>query len=291
MSKKPTTLGIGIIGGGFIARFHIRAWVGVRDADILGIFDPDKARAREACALAQLIPAEVKKGFGLELGKCVPMDSDAEHKYRTGLFDDVNRANVKSYPEEIFEICGFSFGGEPYVLDNPEGDYPWEIGEPSPRVGLNTGCGDRWPTRLWPEEHWLALARSLKGLGLGVLVLGGEYEHVKNMRIAEASGASYAGHFPLSRFTSLVDRCDVVVTSVTMALHVAIGLGKPVILFNNIFNQNEFELYGRGEILEPDVECIGCYRGICELECMRRIPVERVVEACLRWLPDLGGGP
>ena len=53
MSKRPTPLGVGIIGGGFIARFHIRSWVGVRDADILGVFDPDAKRAREACALAR----------------------------------------------------------------------------------------------------------------------------------------------------------------------------------------------------------------------------------------------
>jgi len=51
MTQKP--LGIGIIGGGFIARFHIKSWVGVRDADILGIFDPDAKRASEACALVK----------------------------------------------------------------------------------------------------------------------------------------------------------------------------------------------------------------------------------------------
>lgn len=49
---KPN-LGIGVIGGGFIARFHIRSFVGVRGADILGIFDPDKKRAAEACAMAR----------------------------------------------------------------------------------------------------------------------------------------------------------------------------------------------------------------------------------------------
>ena len=53
MTKKAQVLGIGIIGGGFIARFHIKSWVGVRDADVLGIFDPDAKRAREACALAR----------------------------------------------------------------------------------------------------------------------------------------------------------------------------------------------------------------------------------------------
>jgi predicted dehydrogenase len=51
--RNKRYLGIGIIGGGFIARFHIRSWVGVRDADILGIFDPDTKRAEEAAALAR----------------------------------------------------------------------------------------------------------------------------------------------------------------------------------------------------------------------------------------------
>ena len=51
--KKKDRLGIGFVGGGFITRFHIRSWVGVRDADVLGIVDPDEKRAREAAALAK----------------------------------------------------------------------------------------------------------------------------------------------------------------------------------------------------------------------------------------------
>ena len=269
-----------------ILPFNLESVVYLQAMHFDRLYNLDKDR--EACALTRLISSEMKKGFGLEQGKCVPIDPDAEHKYLTGLFDDVNRTNIKSYLEEIFEICGFSFAGEPYVLENPNRGDRWEIGEPSPLVGLNTGCGDRWPTRLWPEKYWVDLARALKGLGVGVLMLGGEREDAKNRRIAQASRAAYIGHFPISRFISLVDQCDVVITSVTMALHVAIGLAKPVVLFNNVFNRNEFELYGRGEILEPDVGCLGCYRRICEMECMRHISVKRVVEACLRWLPDLG---
>ncbi len=51
--KTHKRLGIGFVGGGFITRFHLRSWVGVRDADVLGIVDPDETRAREACALAK----------------------------------------------------------------------------------------------------------------------------------------------------------------------------------------------------------------------------------------------
>lgn len=50
MRKKR--IGIGFVGGGFIARFHIRSWVGVRDADILGVVGKDKT-AEEAAALAR----------------------------------------------------------------------------------------------------------------------------------------------------------------------------------------------------------------------------------------------
>ena len=38
-------LGVGIVGGGFIGKFHIRSWVGVRDADILGIVDKNEKTA------------------------------------------------------------------------------------------------------------------------------------------------------------------------------------------------------------------------------------------------------
>ena len=46
-------LGVGFIGAGFVARFHIRSWVGVRDADILGITGTDRTMSEEAAALVR----------------------------------------------------------------------------------------------------------------------------------------------------------------------------------------------------------------------------------------------
>ena len=43
-------LGAGFIGSGFNARFHMQGWVGVRDADILGVWSPDEKGARSAAA-------------------------------------------------------------------------------------------------------------------------------------------------------------------------------------------------------------------------------------------------
>ena len=46
-------LGVGFIGSGFITRFHIQSWVGVRDADIRGIWSPNLEHAQETAALAR----------------------------------------------------------------------------------------------------------------------------------------------------------------------------------------------------------------------------------------------
>lgn len=240
----------------------------------------------EACALAKQIAAHAKKGFGLsEFNRCTPMDSDSEHKFLTGIFDTDNKSNTKSYPQEIFEICGLEFHGEKYILNNfAENNYHWDIPEPRPLVGLNTGCGGRWTSRLWYENNWIELAQKLKNQGKGVLILGGPDEHEKNIRIAEMSGATYLGHFPLKQFINLVDQCDLVVTAVTMATHIAIGLEKKIVLFNNIFNKHEFELYGLGEILEPAVKCDCFFARECPHNSMEHIYVDTVLLSCEKLL-------
>jgi predicted dehydrogenase len=61
-------LGIGIIGGGFVGRFHIRSFVGVRDADVQGVVSRSGETAASAAALAR----------DLHLGLCRPYDSITE---------------------------------------------------------------------------------------------------------------------------------------------------------------------------------------------------------------------
>ena len=58
-------LGIGLIGSGFNARFHLQAFTGVRDADVLGIWSPNRQRAEDAADLARR----------LDVGQARPYDS------------------------------------------------------------------------------------------------------------------------------------------------------------------------------------------------------------------------
>src|SRR5688500_3793086 len=54
-SKAPRTpgrLGVGFIGSGFIAKFHLQAFRAVRDADVLGVWSPNPKNAGATAALA-----------------------------------------------------------------------------------------------------------------------------------------------------------------------------------------------------------------------------------------------
>jgi ADP-heptose:LPS heptosyltransferase len=239
--------------------------------DLLLNFDTDY----DSCAVASVVNAKVKKGFILKNGKCAPANKNATAKFMLGLNDELSRGSHQSYPEQIFNIAGFKFNKERYRMS-------FSFDKNKKLIGLNTCCGDRWRTRLWSEERWIELARLLKNNNYEVLLLGGDNsEHGRNIRISRYSGALYFGFLPLKSFITLMGFCDVIVTSVTMAMHVAIALGKKIVVLNNVFNKNEFELYGLGTVLEPNVNCLGCYKDRCKKQCMDLINPQDVVNSII----------
>ena len=60
---KNTRLGIGFIGGGFIARFHIKSLIGVRDADVLGVVSKTLDTAEAAAIFARDIGVGEAKAY------------------------------------------------------------------------------------------------------------------------------------------------------------------------------------------------------------------------------------
>ncbi len=259
------------------------------------VYSLDKERG--ACAVAAQMNTARLKGFTLDPnGNIAPADQDATHKFRTGVFDDLMMANRRHYIDEVFEMCGWRFAGEHYVLPPsvPFAGDPIQSGRPL--IGLNTGAGPVWPTRIWPEDHFAALAERLQDSGFQVMLLGGPDEHDLNTRLRQRTGALYCGVRPLRQFLSIVEQCTVVVTSVTMALHMAIGAGRRVVLLNNIFNRHEFHLYGLGEVLEPQLSCLGCYKSSfdagCEaVPCMGAVTVEDVLAAIVRQVGQVTATP
>jgi len=236
----------------------------------------------EACALMDQLNIKNKYGFGLNLGMPAPINELAEHKFKTGISDSYSKSNTQHYLQEIFSICGWEYNGEEYILPEAKSKTVTEkIDNGNIYIGLNTGCGKRWTSRQWPLVNWSELINMLQHDGQKVLLLGGENEDEQNRELSKKTGAEYLGYFPFKEFIYLMNKCSLIVSTVTMAMHVAIGLKKPLVLLNNIFNSNEFHTFTDSKILEPDRECECYYRPTCvnEVSCIADVKPIQVFEA------------
>jgi len=61
MNEEP--LGVGFVGSGFNARFHMQGWRSVRDADVLGVWSPNRKNAESAAALARSLDVGRAKAY------------------------------------------------------------------------------------------------------------------------------------------------------------------------------------------------------------------------------------
>lgn len=241
-------------------------------------------KEEEACILLSKVNALEKYGFLWENDHIAPATPAAEHKMLTGFFDHISYKNTKHYLEEIFEICHLDFRDEPYLINyDKKLASQWksklqELAGQKIIVALNTGCGTRWLTRLWPEEKWIELINLLKNDNYFPIILGGQQEDEKNKFLADQTHAYYPGTFPLKEFFALTDACDIIVTQVSMMMHVAVALKKKIVLMNNIFNKHEFYLYNKGVIVEPETGCDCFYGNSCKREraCMHDLKANTV---------------
>jgi predicted dehydrogenase len=56
-------LGVGFVGSGFNARFHMQGWRGVREGDVLGVWSPNKKNSESAAALSRQIGVGEAKAY------------------------------------------------------------------------------------------------------------------------------------------------------------------------------------------------------------------------------------
>ena len=56
-------LGVGFVGSGFNAKFHVQAFVAIRDADVRGVWSPNEKNAAETAALAKRLEVGEAKAY------------------------------------------------------------------------------------------------------------------------------------------------------------------------------------------------------------------------------------
>ena len=93
-------LGVGFIGSGFNARFHMLGWRGVRDADVLGVWSPNAKNAASAAAFARSLDIGAAKAYTSITAMVA--DPAIEALWLTG----PNQARIENVEEIVHAIRG-----------------------------------------------------------------------------------------------------------------------------------------------------------------------------------------
>jgi heptosyltransferase-2 len=156
-----------------------------------------------------------------------------------------------------------------------------------PLIGINTGAGGRWASKRLDVERTVELIVELdrRLAHARFVLLGGAGESARNAEIlarCEGPELLHAGvENGLLEFAALISRLDLIVTSDSLALHVAVARRVPVVVFFAPTSAAEIELHGRGEKVISLAADAGSYRGDADTS---TLTVERLAHAAERTL-------
>ena len=158
-----------------------------------------------------------------------------------------------------------------------------------PVVGLNTGSGGRWESKKLSVERTIETARlldeELAQRPLYVL-MGGPEEEERNARIAQGLESQKrplawidgGTKNSLLEFAALVDDLDLLVTSDSLALHIATARSVPIVAFFAPTPAAEIDFYGRGQAVESTADDYASYRKDADTS---SLTPERLTQACV----------
>ncbi len=92
-------LGVGFVGSGFNARFHMLGWTGVRDADVLGVWSPNRKNAESAAAYARSLDVGACRAYR-SIGEMVA-DPEIDAIWLTG----ANHARIENVEEVVDAVA------------------------------------------------------------------------------------------------------------------------------------------------------------------------------------------
>jgi len=252
-----------------------------------------------ATALAMRVNAEKKQGFGLsQYGSIFPLNRESNYAFRLGIDDNLKfKENKRSYQEIVFEATGLKYNKDEYILSASSASSEDArnlfnkigIKGSDKIIGISPGAGSVFANKAWTTDGYVKLIKRISNHAnpdTKILLLGGSGEVKINKVIKEKlksriydSGCENT----LSQFIAIVDRCDIVISSDTLTMHIGIGLKKRVLAIFGPTCHQEIELYGRGDKVISSIDCAPCYKGRCDLKdnCMTTISVDEVYEKAM----------
>jgi heptosyltransferase-2 len=140
------------------------------------------------------------------------------------------------------------------------------------------------PSKRWPTRHFAALARKLGALGYAVWLFGSEKDRAVGEEIAVASegaASNLCGRTDLASAIDLLSLAEVVVSNDSGLMHVAAGVGRPVVALYGSSSPEHTPPRARAfRIVRTGIECSPCFARECPLghfKCMNELAPERVM--------------
>lgn len=254
---------------------------------------------KTSAALASLAKARQKEGFFLDSQGYVQPTNEAARKWlEMGIFDDLKRQGTRTYQDLMLEIIGCPGADHHYVLELSEEErargkeHLQKLGVDfsRPVIGLNTGAGNRWQFKQWREEGYLELIERLaRQHPAQFVLLGGPEEHERHRRLRSRSRIPLIDSGcdnPVRQFAAIVAACNLVIAGDTLATHLALALGRRAVILFGPTSSAEIEMYGLGEKVVPQMDCLVCYKPTCDFvpNCMDLITTDMVEAAVERQL-------
>jgi heptosyltransferase-2 len=140
------------------------------------------------------------------------------------------------------------------------------------------------PSKRWPTRHFGSLARKLGAQGYAVWLFGSEKDRdIGEEIVASSEGAavSLCGRTDLASATDLLSLAGVVVSNDSGLMHIAAGVGRPVVALYGSSSPEHTPPLARGfRIVRTGIECSPCFARECPLghfKCMNELLPERVM--------------
>ena len=276
-----------LINNPYISRLFLWEEKGQLESyDLVISFEDDLS----ACQLATKLNAKKLIGAFVKDNKITYtpsawFDMSAISKYGLDKANELKAKNKKTYQQHMADLLGVKVGSYVFSLTPEEvkygQDYVGNLGT-GKVVGINTGAGKRWQLKALSREKTIELVKKLKKeLGVNCLILGGEDEKERNEIICKESGALNSGIHSLRNFASIINQCQLVLSSDSLAMHFAIALKKKLVVFFGPTSPTEIELYGLGQKDSPKMDCLVCYKKKCDKKpnCMDLLTVEELFQA------------
>ncbi|HOW87189.1 MAG TPA: lipopolysaccharide heptosyltransferase II [Candidatus Omnitrophota bacterium] len=160
-------------------------------------------------------------------------------------------------------------------------------------VGFVMGSSPNWPSKRWPADHFVNLAkRLLEKYDARIVLIGSPQEaDLAKPFYSFKSGAvlDLTGKTALEELPAFFKQFHLVVTGDTAPLHVAAAMNIPTVaLFGPTDAKRHVPPGKRLDVLSHHLPCQPCYSGTCKIKetqaCLTHISVEEVFEHCQRML-------